>query len=155
MTDRRNGAPNVRVLKLKKVVSRPQSTGKTGDAERRFLDGLKELRAVTTMDEYRKAVDAGVQFTIDGFRKRAGIGNQSMRTTHSELFEELKSVLVFIHGEVLGVSKNANGRSKGPRPVDRQSEAELRVQELEALLDRRERDFLDVLDELRLLRSQA
>lgn len=145
----------MRVLKLKKIGSRPPSTGKTGDAERRFLDGLKELRAVTTIDDYRRAAEAGVQFSIDGFRKRVSIGNQSMRTTHSELFDELKSVLVFIHGEVLGVSKNAKGRSKRPRSADQESKAEMRVKELEALLDRRERDFLDVLDELRLLRSQA
>jgi hypothetical protein len=145
----------MRVLKLKKLGSRSPSTGKTGDAERRFLDGLKELRAVTTIDEYRRAAEAGVQFSIDGFRKRVSIGNQSMRTTHLELFDELKSVLVFIHGEVLGVNKNTRGRSKRPRSVDQESEAKLRVKNLEALLDRRERDFLDVLDELRLLRSQA
>lgn len=155
MTERSNGNPKMRVLKLKKVGPRLSSKGKTGDAERRFLDGLKELRSVTNIDDYRRAAEAGVQFSIDGFRKRMGIGNQAMRTTHSELFEELKRVLVFIHGEVLGVRKNAKGRSKRPRSVDQESEAELRVKELEALLDRRERDFLDVLDELRLLRSQA
>ncbi|NKK38558.1 hypothetical protein GFL72_28680 [Rhizobium leguminosarum bv. viciae] len=148
----------MRVLKLRKaakVPPPPGQPGNTGDARSKFLAGLQELRSVTTRDEYNKAKEGGVQFSIDGFRKRVRIGNQAMRTTHSELFDELNKVLNFIHSEILGVKKNAKGRSKGPRSADGESEAEIRLQELEALLDRRERDFLDLLEEMRVLRSSA
>jgi hypothetical protein len=148
----------MRALKLKKafkVPPPPTGASKTEDARRRFQDGLKELRAVTTLDEFRRAKASGVEFSIDGFRRRVRIGNQAMRTTHAELFDELKKVLVFIHSEVLHVKKNAKGRSKGPPSIARRSDAEKKIEELEALLDRRERDFLDLLQEMRLLRSQA
>lgn len=148
---------SMRGFKLKKGVIPQPSAKPSGDsdARRKFLNGLEELRRVTSIDEYRKAVEAGVEFSIDGFRRRTRIGNQAMRTTHIDLFEELKAVLKFVHEELLRVPKNAKGRSKaGPAP-DRRSDAEKKLEEVEALLDRRERDFLDLLKELRLLRSQT
>ncbi|MBX4961377.1 hypothetical protein [Rhizobium binae] len=147
----------MKVFKLKKAPP-AKSNAKTAadnNARRKFLNGLEELRRVTSLEEYHTAKEAGVEFSIDGFRRRVHIGNQAMRTTHSELFDELKAVLKFVHEELLRVPKNAKGRSRvAPRP-DGRSDAEKKVEELEALLDRRERDFLDLLKELRLLRSQA
>ncbi|WP_334545035.1 hypothetical protein [Rhizobium leguminosarum] len=147
----------MKMFKLKKAAKAPPTpeTGQKEDARRRFEDGLKELREVTTMDAFNRAKASGVEFSIDGFRRRVRIGNQAMRTTHAELFDELKQVLVFIYGEVLRVKRNTRGRSKGPPSMDRQSDAERKVEELGALLDRRERDFLDLLQEMRLLRAQA
>lgn len=107
------------------------------------------------MEDYRTALAAGVEFSIDGFRRRVKIGNEAMRTTHSDLFDELKQTLQFIHNEILRVPKNAKGRSKRAPGTDLPSDTERRLSEVTAMLDRRERDFLDLLQELRVIRSQA
>lgn len=134
-----------------------QSTGSHSDdgAVHRFKRGLEELRAIKSRDDYDRAVTRGVQFTIDGFRKRARIGNASMRSNHGDLFDQLNALLDYIYPEILGVSRNRKGRSRKPtakskRDAQQQAAA---VSLLRERLDRIQRDYLDLLEEVRLLRE--
>ncbi len=140
-----------------KKSAKAQATGSLSDdgAAYRFKQGLEELRAIKTRDDYDKAVTRGVQFTIDGFRKRARIGNASMRSDHGDLFNQLNAVLDYIYPEILGVARNRKGRSRKPTAKSKK-DAQKQAAEaslLRGLLDRIQRDYLDLLEEVRLLRE--
>ncbi|CZT33114.1 hypothetical protein [Rhizobium sp. 9140] len=123
------------------------------NAEQRFQRGLDELRAVTTFSEYQQAVERGVSFTVDGFRRRIKVGNTAMRTTHRELFSQLNDILDYIYPEILGVRRNLKGRSRNPNQKPKRRSKDDEVKRLKVQLDRMDRDCLDLLAELRILRA--
>lgn len=128
-------------------------TSEADPARRRILIAMKELRAITTLKDLERAKERGVVLSLDGFRARSGVGTQTLRTKYVDLFEQINPVLDFIYKDVLGIRRNSTGRPRTARAVRKASDLEKKVLELEALLDRRDRDFLDLLEQLRLARS--
>jgi len=120
---------------------------------RRILTALEELRSITSLKQLEKSKKLGVALSLDGFRARVGIGTETLRKDYADLFEQIGPILDFIYKDVLGVRRNANGRPRTIKSVKKDTDLEKKVAELEALLDRRDRDFLDLMEEMRLARS--
>lgn len=152
----RVGVMDLASLRLKRKGPQEKAGGEhdRSDAARlRIEAGLKELRAIVSKAEYERALSQGMSFSIDGFRKRWQVGSDTLRKTNFDLFEKLQYLLDHIHSEILKVRRSRTGRSQtGPNKL-RKSSLELKVAELETLLDRRDQDFKVLLEELRLLRS--
>jgi hypothetical protein len=147
--------PAERISRLR-LVRRPATTGdpevekSAADRQReRIIKGLEELRAINSREAYRQASANGVAFTLDGFRARVGVGTNTLHYTHSDLFRQLTQILDFIYPTFVGVPRNTKGRSPTPRSLRKNSEKDDRIAELEARLERREAQFLDLVDKLK------
>lgn len=128
-------------------------TSEQDPRRKRILIALEELRAITSLKELQKAKKRGVDLSLSGFRARVNVGTATLRTEYSDLFKQIAPILDFIYKDVLGVRRNSTGRPRMIKSVRKATELEKKVAELESLLDRRDRDFLDLIEELRLARS--
>lgn len=156
MTSTLNAPPTLGRLRLRRKTSaEPESATEqsTRDAQReRITKGLNELRGVHTREAYAAAIEVGVAFSTTGFQTRVSVGPNTLRVIHKDLFDELIRILDYIYPEVLGIPRNKNGPSARPKPKGAPSEKDLRIRELERLLEKREKDYLDLVQELTTLR---
>lgn len=80
-------------------------------ARARILACLEELDAIKTHDDARGAKELGVAFSIEGFRRRAWVSQQCLRSQGNAcLFYRLKFVLQLIHEKLVRAAQRAGTR---------------------------------------------
>ncbi|NKL44803.1 hypothetical protein GFL57_28165 [Rhizobium leguminosarum bv. viciae] len=113
-----------------------------------FESGLLELKAVTTLAGVSDALEGGVAFSIDGFRRRNKIGNSTLQlAANSDLLEDLQKQIERV-GCILsrGHKKILRGKliDKKPRSqprLPRKSAEQAKITQLKEKLEAADKDL--------------
>ncbi|MBP2488990.1 hypothetical protein JOH50_004717 [Rhizobium leguminosarum] len=113
-----------------------------------FEAGLLELKSVTTLAAVSNALERGVEFSIDGFRRRNKIGNSTLQLpANSDLLKDLQKQIERVGGILnRGHKKILRGKlsdiKKGPQlRLPRKSAEQAKIGELKELLEAADRDL--------------
>lgn len=120
-----------------------------------FESGLLELKSVTTLAAVSDALERGVEFSIDGFRRRNKIGNSTLQLpANSDLLKDLQKQIERVGGILSrGHKKILRGKltgiRKGPQlRLPRKSAEQAKITELKELLEAADKDLDGAAKEL-------
>jgi len=127
-------------FKVKRRQPQPQHNDDESAASReRFLKGLAELEQIKSVATYQAALAAGVKISRNGFRKRAGIGSETMR--NSDLYKLLLKRIDYINKKFASRAHDLPGRPPGTAQSLEIEKLKARIAELEGLLEARDDDI--------------
>ncbi|NKN00692.1 hypothetical protein [Rhizobium leguminosarum] len=137
------------MLRLIKKDPAPQTAAPPEISPRKtFEAGLQELKSVRTLADVSHALGRGVEFSIDGFRRRNKIGNSTLQlATNSDLLKDLQDEIARV-GKLLsrGHKKIHRGKliSKEPTTtprLPRKSAEQAKIAELKERLEAADKDL--------------
>ncbi|MGO7753612.1 hypothetical protein ACC708_25330 [Rhizobium ruizarguesonis] len=149
-------------MRLKKVLT-PRISGVSHGVGAKFDKGLAELRSIVTVNDVLAALSRGVAISIDGFRKRHGIGNSSLQNVEykdglESLREEKARIekLLSIGGKRLVRGKlQSSTKPKGRAAAPRRSAERRQAEKAAVLLEARDADLEKALRTINALQREV